>query len=674
MTNFLVHSQSKIEDDKERENLDEVIVTATRTERQLSSIPLPAQLISSKQIKQTNSVRLDDILTEQTGLSLVYDHGLGIQMQGMDSEYVMILIDGNPMIGRTAGTFDLSRISVGNIEQIEIVKGPSSSLYGSEAMAGVINIITKKPKNGFHGNLDNRYSSFNTVDMNVGFEYQYKKLGMTFHFNRYSSDGYDLDKSDLLKTFDSFINYTVNNKIEYAFDTHSLLTVSNRFYTEDQTYIPNAELQGMNYAKEYSNSIKYEKKFSDTFKGTMDVYGTHYETSSYLNNLDGSRNSDSFFKQLLVRPEVRLEYTPSDSSSIMVGIGTTYQTVDRTYFSNKPAFVAPYYYGQWDITTNNNLNIIIGARYDDHSEYRSQFSPKLAIGYDITDAISIKGSIGYGYKAPNFRQLYLDFTNPLVGYSVLGYNLVTTRIPEMQANGLIASIKVPLSDYEEALVSESSQAFNLGVSIQVIESLKFDVNFFRNNHRDMIDTQVIASKINGQNTFSYINRDDVYTKGIEINTQWAPHNYLKFSGGYQLLYAKDKTTEKAIENGEKFVRVNNTSVVQLKKNDYIGLFNRSKHTFNAKVFYEIPELGTNVNLRVIYRSKYGLFDSNNNEIFDVMDDIVAGYAIWNTAINQELNKNCSIGLGIDNLFNFTDPQNINSIPGRIAYGKINYQF
>ena len=88
------------------------------------------------------SMCLGEVLVEQTGLAVVADHGNGIQVQGFNSDYTLILINGQPIIGRTAGTLELDRITVNNIKQIEITKGPSSSLYGSEALAGVINIIT----------------------------------------------------------------------------------------------------------------------------------------------------------------------------------------------------------------------------------------------------------------------------------------------------------------------------------------------------------------------------------------------------------------------------------------------------------------------------------------------------------------------------------------------------
>ena len=140
---FLFAQKPSVQE-QQADSLKEVLITATRTERQLSSLPIPAQIITKESITKSGALRLSDILSEQTGLITVPDFGggEGIQMQGLDAQYVLILIDGVPLVGRSAGTLDLNRISVGNIKQIEVVKGASSSLYGSDALGGVINIIT----------------------------------------------------------------------------------------------------------------------------------------------------------------------------------------------------------------------------------------------------------------------------------------------------------------------------------------------------------------------------------------------------------------------------------------------------------------------------------------------------------------------------------------------------
>ncbi|MEY3405181.1 MAG: hypothetical protein RL161_611, partial [Bacteroidota bacterium] len=125
--------------------LEAVVITATRSERSLAGIPVPVTVVDKNSLKTMGSVRLQDALAEQTGLVIVPQinaQGNGLQLQGFNPDYTLILIDGEPLIGRYTGSLELSRITTGNIRQIEIVKGPSSSLYGSEALAGVVNIIT----------------------------------------------------------------------------------------------------------------------------------------------------------------------------------------------------------------------------------------------------------------------------------------------------------------------------------------------------------------------------------------------------------------------------------------------------------------------------------------------------------------------------------------------------
>jgi outer membrane receptor for ferrienterochelin and colicins len=233
---------------------------------------------------------------------------------------------------------------------------------------------------------------------------------------------------------------------------------------------------------------------------------------------------------------------------------------------------------------------------------------------------------------------------------------------------------IPISSFNGNLKPESSVNINAGVQLKPSSGITIDINAFRNDVKDLIDTRVIARKTNGQNVFSYQNISRVYTQGIEFNTSWKPTNQLRISGGYQLLYAIDKDAEKAFENGEVFARDHETlETFKLKKDDYFGLFNRSRHMANAKVFYSIPKWNLNTNIRATYRSKYGLRDSNNNNYIDKYDNFVDGYAIVDFAINKTLYKNYQVGFGIDNLLDFTDTQNIGNIPGRLIYGTFNIQ-
>ena len=149
-------------------NMKEVMVSANKTEKPFVELTVPAKIISRAEIENSGHSRLNDIISEQVGIITVPGFGgsEGVQLQGIDPEYTLILIDGLPIIGRVAGILDLSRISLGSVERIEIIKGASSSLYGSEALGGVINIITNKEKeDGFSNKIYYQYGTFKTQDL-----------------------------------------------------------------------------------------------------------------------------------------------------------------------------------------------------------------------------------------------------------------------------------------------------------------------------------------------------------------------------------------------------------------------------------------------------------------------------------------------------------------------------
>lgn len=674
---FSQEQKSIKKDSTKVESLDEVIISATRTQRQLSSLPLPAQLVSKKEIQAINSIRLSDILNEQTGLINIPDFGggEGIQLQGLDSQYTLILIDGVPLIGRSAGTLDLSRLSVGNIKQIEVIKGASSSLYGNEAIGGVINIITENPKNGFKGDANYRGGSFGTHDVSTNINYKKNKLGVNAFVNRYSGNGYDLIDTDAVNTVEPFSNYTLNSKLTYDFSENTKLLLSGRFYHQNQDNVASETLKGESKINEWNTLLKFDHSFNDKWSSYLEFYATQYKAEEFLNDDEGDSFSQSDFNQRFIRPEFRTIYKLNENNVLIAGIGLSHERLKRTDFFGTPQFNSPYIYAQYDGNVTEKLNVILGARFDDHSEYQSQFSPKGALRYKLNDKLALKGSVGYGFKTPDFRQLYFDFTSATVGYSVLGYNAVTTRIPELEANGELLNIEIPVSEFDNNLKPESSIGYNLGIDYKPITNLKLNFNAFRNDITNLIDTRVIARKTNGQNVFSYYNVNEVYTQGIEFNSSYKFNENISISGGYQLLYAKDKEAEQDFEDGQVFARLTPSSPsFRLQKDNYFGLFNRSRHMANFKIFYDIPKWNLDANLRTTYRSKYGLFDTSGNTYLDTYDEFVGAYTIWDFAVNKTIYKNYKLGFGIDNILDFNDPQNITNIPGRIIYGSININF
>jgi outer membrane receptor for ferrienterochelin and colicins len=671
-------AQEKQKDSVSINELSEVMVTTgTRTERVLSSLPLPMIIITSEQIIKSGVTRLNEILSEQTGIILIPDESgfEGIQMQGLDAAYTMILIDGVPLVGRTSGVLDLSRVSVGNIDRIEIVKGASSALYGSEAMGGVINVITKRPvKDLFSGSLSYRYATFNTSDANANLLWKKKKFAANLFANYYATDGYDLDKSTSLKNVEGYYNTTIQPKLYYDFSENLKLIVSNRFFNQkadNAAVIESQTYNGEAKENEWNSQVKLDHKWNSKIHSEYELYGTNYKNDSFLKNQNNMLFEEAYYNQWLLRPEVRTTFSINEDK-LTAGVGLNYESLDRTYFDHNVKFNSQYVFVQYDYNPSEKWNVLAGFRYDNHSEYASQLSPKLAVNYKINTSLSLKGSVGYGYKAPDFRQLFFDFTNPSVGYTVLGYNVAEARLDEFEAQDQLLSRVAGIS-FDKPLEAESSINFNFG-SFYKKNKLRMDINAFHNSISNLIDTQVVATKKSSQNIFSYANFNEIFTYGIEYNSTYTFTKVFTMSFGYQYLIAKDKSVVDDFDE-YKFVRpIGSPSAIEIKKSDYFGLFNRSKHTANIKVVYTFPKIKTDINLRVFYRSKYGMFDTNGNAVLDKYDTFVNEYLLTNLSVSKYITDKVMFQAGANNLFDYKDPGQIPNMAGRQLFARIQYNF
>ena len=655
-------------------NLDEVIISGTKTIRVVSSLPLNASVINKVEIEKTNATRLSDVINEELGLITVSDFGgaEGIQMQGLDSEYTLVLIDNQPLVGRLAGTLDLNRVSVGNIKQIEIVRGPSSSLYGNNAFAGVINIITDEPKEGFNVNVSSSYETHNTTDSNISLSYKNKDFNGSVFFNKYSSDGYDLIEDDGLNTVNEFNNNTLQIKLGYDISKKFKVRINTRHFTQMIDNIAPNNLSGETFTAEDNINFIISHK-SDKFNTDFEIYFTSYFGDEFLDDELGNRFSESFYDHILLKPEIKTVYKIDNQKEFVFGLGNEYETLNRTYFEIEPKQNSPFIYFQYDYKPNEKINLILGGRFDKYKEYKSQISPKFSGIYKIQNNESIKISTGYGYKTPDFRQLYFNFSNSTVGYSVIGYNVVEDVINQLIDEGQIANIIIPIEEFEDPLSPESSFGVNIGYSRKINEKISLSSNIFSNSAKNLIDYRVIANKINGQNVFSYYNVNNVSTFGFDINTKYKADNYFNFSIGYQLLYAYDLDAREAFENGDVYARLTvDSPAFRLKKSDYFGLYNRSRHMGVLKINYNNLENNFSCNLRLIYRSKYGIYDSNSNNYLDKYDDFVNGHITTNISMNKRINSSLTVSGGVENIFNYLDRQNISNLSGRIYFLRAKY--
>ncbi|CAI8218316.1 MAG: Colicin I receptor [Cryomorphaceae bacterium] len=652
--------------------LEEVTISATKTAKSIDKLPIPVMIISKKEIEEFGSSKLYDVIKRQTGIvSVTTKTGTeGLQMQGLEASYTTILLDGFPIIGRSFGALDLNRIALVDVEKIEVIKGASSSLYGSNALGGVINLVSKKKLiDGVSTIFSLKHATHNTTNASLIYHYKKEHLQLSNSFDYYTSDGYDLIDSDKLSTVNPYSNYTISSNLKYGISDKILLNTNARYYKQEQVHTAeylNSLLIGKSNIEEWSlgSSLKY--LMSSNFNQQVEVYKTNYRADEFLNTEEGVLHDNNYFDHTLLQSELKSYFTYKGLNTV-IGFGMTKEELSRRDFSNNPKQDLKFMYGQLDATAFDKLNIILGSRYDCYTDYTPVISNKLALGIALTKKLNINSSIGTGFKTPDFRQKYFDFTNSTIGYTVLGRDVAFDRLTTMQAQGMIQEI-VSFSELISPLKSETSVNLNLGIKYYPIDNLTFDVNLFNNKVNDLIEWQLVAKGENNTNIYSYFNINQVETKGVEFNSAYKKVDNWEIKFGYQLLYAYDTQVLKEIgQDTVYYARDPETQVsIKLNKEDYFGLFNRSRHTANIKLDYNLNNK-TELNTILTYKSKYALSDSNGNDILDTYDRFVAGYSLCEVGFSHQISALKSLQIGVKNIFGFTNPEYISNISGRSYY-------
>ena len=656
--------------------LNEVIISATKTNQTVNELPIPITIISEKEVQEFSASKLYDVITKQTGIvSVTTKTGTeGLQMQGLDASYTTFLIDGFPIIGRSFGTLDLNRISVADIERIEVVKGPSSSLYGSNALGGVINLISKKQiDDGPIISTSLKHATYNSTNSSLVYKYKEGTFQISNSFDYYKTDGYDLIDTDLLSTVNPYSNYTFRSNFKYALSDKLLLNTNGHYYKQEQINIAADSsylLKGESNIKEWSFGASAKYLMNANFNQQLEIYKTNYRADEFLNTEGGVLYEDNYFDHTLLQSEMKSSFTYKGVNSI-VGFGITKEELSRRDFLNNPEQDLKFIYGQLDATAFNKVNIILGSRYDNYTNYTPVVSNKLALGFPLTNKIQINGSVGTGFKTPDFRQKYFDFTNSTIGYIVLGRDVAIDRLDAMQNVQEV----VPFSELSSPLKSETSLNINIGLRYNPANNLSFDINLFNNKVNDLIEWKLVAKDENNINIYSYFNVNQVETKGLEFNTTYKKVDDWEIKFGYQLLYAYDTEVKRRFEEETIYARDQETNVsFKLNKDDYFGLFNRSRHMGNIKFNYHLNDK-TEMNAMLTYRSKYALSDSNANGFLDTYDQFIEGYSLCDLGISHQISSLKSCQIGVKNIFGFTNPEYISNISGRLYYMnfKINFK-
>lgn len=655
--------------------LDEVVVTATRSERKLSNVAVPVTVVGQKAIQQSGALRLNNILQEQAGLYITNGFGSGVQVQGMSPDYVLILVDGEPLVGRNGGVLDLNRIAVNNIKKIEIVKGPSSSLYGSEAMGGVINIITQNPS---HGKLDAslRYGRFQTIDANLSASARHKGFSIAAFGNRNSSDGFSNGTVLVGKTINPYYNYTAQVKMQQDIGPSVKAGLSFRYFHEQQNdlYSTGTDVAfGTPSIKEYNLNPYFSWRIKNQVKTVLRGYFTQFQSQTQ-DFLQGSHTLyyDDFFQQRFSRIESQTDLGIGASDNLTVGGGYAWERLNTNRYSGIRTNTIAYVFAQEEHKFSDKLTAIAGLRYDNNAAYASRLSPKLALHYKASRRLSVNASYGAGFKAPDFRQLYLNFTNNAGGgYTVYGANEITVaQLQQQKAAGMLADI-TPFGYQLQLLRPEYSTGVNIGANYIFSKKFNAKLNLFRNDISNLIVTKIIATKTNNAPVYSYFNINSAFTQGAETELRYQFNKQLRIEGGYQFLITADKEVLKQVKAGQVFGKRPGSLVSEeVHRADYGGLTDRSKHMANLKLFYEKNNWFATA--RATYRSRWGVSDKDGNLILNRDDEYAKAMVQVNLSAGINFKKGLGLKAGVDNLFNYKDAVYQANVPGITYYAMISY--
>ena len=612
--------------------LEPVVVTATRTLQRLKDTPVITNLITRAEIEATGAENIGEVLEHTAGIIIHRDgHGDGVQLQGLDSEYVLILVDGEPQVGRIAGKLDMARLAVENVERIEIVKGATASLFGNAALGGVINIITRKATTPFSMQVSQNFEQNSTLDSRGTLELQRDKLNalLTLSHNRRSP--IDLDTSDLTTTIDGYANVTGSARTEYQLTPATNLILSGQYFTQNQEGISengSIAFNRLGDIENFSGSVGIEHEFntenlqkvSPTLL-TGKLYATRYDDESTVINRETKETSSGNLNiQDLVKGEVQFDTTLWEKHQLTLGGEVILENLqsqritggERRIFTNS-LFV------QNVFRPISAFALVIGGRLDNHSEFGAHFSPKLSAMYRVIDNLRVRASYGQGFRAPDFKNLYLDFTNVTAGYQVLG---------------------------NPSLQPESSHNWNLGLEYQVFNGLLARIHMYRNDLQNLIEAERVGESAAGGSKFEYQNISRAYTEGVDVETVIGSIGGFTSAIGYAYLRGADKKTG-------------------------LPLLNRSTHSGTLKLAYLHPNSGVQVDLRGRYASQWGFFDDGDKVLES--GELAPSYWVWNIRASKTLFKTFKASIGCNNIFDFKIPT-FYTFTGRSFYGGLSLTY
>lgn len=610
------------------------VYSASRQEELRESLNTKVEVLTREQITDTGYETVGEVLREIPGVLTrrgSEGSGAGESIQGIDSRQVLVLIDSFPVIGARGikrGVLNLDRQSTANLQQVEVVKGASSALFGSDAIGGVINLIPRDANRPLEGDVRVSGGDFGVFDAAGNLGFVRNKLSGFFTLEQHKRNEFDLTPTTFDTTLAGFRRTDFYNRFKYQFAKNFFVTtLFDGYWNKQVGRALGEEGNQFNDIKENSQSYGLTADWQINQRTGLQVRGYFARfdeiTRGNLNNANRTPLPDGNLFERLGQVDGILSYVWGERQLIQVGgeLRTNrYRGINRLRDGDGNRADTRNFWAQDKISITNRLTATVGFRFDNHSIFGSAWSPKAALNYRVSDNLNLRASWGRGFRAPDLGQLYFRFLNPTNFYQVIGNpNLRPEHSGSWQVGG----------EY---------RAFN--------RKLRFGANYFRNDVRNLIDSvslgfiatqgqlnAIIAREsidpafrpVTGRLLFFYKNLASIYTQGVEFDTEVQLPKNFTVGGAYTYLDARDKTTD-------------------------LYLLSRNRNQGFVKFGYANALYGFRANLRGSFYSSWLVSRAANGA-----ETAAPAFQIWDFYAAKSLPKRFEIYGSVDNLFDNQDP-------------------
>lgn len=568
-------------------DLGEVVITASKTPTTERETTKPVTVIDRVEIEQHPGTSVSELLNQQNGLMIngaISSPGKdkSVYLRGATTQYTLILIDGYPVTDPSSegGAFDLRLMSLENVERIEIVKGSMSTLYGSDAISGVINIITKKPDEGVF-NLTGKaaYGSFNTNELSLGANGQAGitsyKVNVSRDFTEgiseaepangadFGNDGYERIYTSAEVGLEPIENLNITPFINYStydgdYDAGAFSDADNRYEADLLNTGARIRFQAEDFEiREALTFTQTERKFTDDF-------GVFNPTATLLNS------------------DLHATYSRFENVRFLAGFNYQNLGFELEGIDEGSSIISPYVTAY--LESAFGLNAELGLRLNNHSEYGSNWTFNIAPVFNVNEEIKILASVSSGFKAPTLNELFGPFganTDLQPQKSLTFDGGMEYRHSTSGFSGSVIYFQREIED----LISYDSNIGYINVNEQNDYGIEVQAEYVWAEMRAEVFYNFLDGAItqNGEETDNLIRRPD-HAFGVNVNRQltndWNVNIHGKYVGEREDMYFSMDTFQNESTTLDPFVLVNIGSNYSL-LNDKLTVFLNVNNLLNA---------------------------------------------------------------------------------------------